>query len=70
LVFRFQYLLNFFAQFTLSGISSLTLDAIKVDYPDFSSDTCKHNVYYFFADLAGFIAAQILDPAMMLGGWH
>jgi len=39
-----------------------------VDYPDFSSDTCKHNVYYFFADLAGFIAAQILDPAMYLGG--
>ena len=39
-----------------------------MDYPGFSSDTCKHNVYYFFADLAGFIAAQILDPAMYLGG--
>ncbi len=52
----------------LSDVASFVLDAIELDFPDFDSDISKHNSYYFFADAAGFIAATILDPAMLIGG--
>ena len=44
--------------FSVLDICNNVLNRIKDDFSDISSNICKFGVFYFFGDLAGFIAAQ------------